>query len=162
QLLDSCAEQFRNWEWHYLKRLCHGSVLTLRGLERGTCNIALSPDGNRLASWDTKGVHIWDARTGELLDTRTSAQPIQTRMNAHRLAFSPDGKRLAAAWEGNTVKVWDLAGGKDALTLRGHKSPVLAVAFSPDGTRVATGSGREKDAATELRVWDAATGELVY
>src|SRR5262249_28751776 len=57
---------------------------------------------------------------------------------------SPDGKSLAAACQDKTVLVWDLAGGGRAgprLTLRGHKLPVLSVAFSPDGKTVASAAG---------------------
>jgi WD40 repeat protein len=56
-----------------------------------------------------------------------------------RLAFSPDGKRLAAggAW---AAHVWDLASGKKLRRLDGHRGRVTALAFSPDGRRLATAS----------------------
>src|SRR5262249_44406856 len=43
-------------------------------------------------------------------------------------------------WD-KTVKVWDAVTGKEVLTLRGHDSVVHAIAFSPDGKQLATGSG---------------------
>jgi dipeptidyl aminopeptidase/acylaminoacyl peptidase len=49
--------------------------------------------------------------------------------------------------------VWDAAGGQNLLTLKGHASAVLCVSWSPDGKRLATGSGDNT-----ARVWDATGG----
>jgi WD40 repeat protein len=50
-----------------------------------------------------------------------------------RISFSPDGKRLAAAFGSSETKVWDTASGKELVKLSGGE----VVAFSPDGRRVA-------------------------
>jgi eukaryotic-like serine/threonine-protein kinase len=68
------------------------------------------------------------------------------------LALSPDGARLAAV-EDRAVVVWDLASRRELLRLSGHKETVSAVAFSPDGSLIATSCG---DAMT--RIWDARDG----
>jgi WD40 repeat protein len=77
------------------------------------------------------------------------------------VAFSPDGTRLATAesWEGarlyavesrEVARVWDAATGRQLLKLEVPDG--RAVAFSPDGTRLATvGHGSP-------RIWDAASG----
>jgi WD40 repeat protein/tRNA A-37 threonylcarbamoyl transferase component Bud32 len=163
QLLAACPEPLRGWEWYYLHRLEQGSLQTITGLVGGVCNLALSPDGGRLASWDTRTVRVWDVRTGQALFTRASPQPIATWSTGQRITFSADGQRLAAAWADDTVKVWSTADGKELLTLPAHRSPVLAVAFSPDGKHLATGGPNEKGREPpELRVWDAANGAPVY
>src|SRR5262249_2353559 len=66
------------------------------------------------------------------------------------VAFSADGRRLASASTDRTVKLWDVATGKEALTLRGHLDTVWSVAFSPDGRRLVSASIDQT-----VRVWDA-------
>lgn len=64
-----------------------------------------------------------------------------------RLAFSPDGTRLAAAFADGQVRVWAYAGGVwvevlAPLTLRGPETPI-ALAFSSNGKALAVGGGRK-------------------
>ena len=54
----------------------------------------------------------------------------------------------------NTVRLWDVASGKETARLEGHGDGVNSVAFSPDGTRLASGS--DDDMA---RLWDMASGK---
>ena len=55
-----------------------------------------------------------------------------------------------------TLKLWDAATGQLLRTFEGHTGWVTSVAFSPDGTRVLSGS-----ADNTLKLWDAATGQLL-
>jgi WD40 repeat protein len=60
---------------------------------------------------------------------------------------------LTASYDG-TARLWDAETGALLLTLEGHNGPVYCCAFSPNGTRVVTGSvGR-------AGLWDAETGAL--
>jgi WD40 repeat protein/tRNA A-37 threonylcarbamoyl transferase component Bud32 len=72
------------------------------------------------------------------------------------VAYSPNGRRIAAARFDGTVKVWDAGTGEEALTLRGHSGGVRGVAFSPDSRRIASASEDHT-----VRVWDAATGKVL-
>lgn len=85
-------------------------------------------------------------------------------MNA--VAFSPDGTRLVAANQNNTVKVYDSTTGKELLTLSGHGcclhyawlGGVVDANYSPDGTRIVTAGAGDNTA----RVWDAVTGKQLH
>jgi WD40 repeat protein len=107
--------------------------------------LAFSHDGKLLASGgEDKTVRIWDVRTGEALKVLPSL-PAKVRS----LAFRPDGRELAAAVSGAAV-LWNTeTWGEQAQVVvpadratAGAKA-VNSVAFSPDGSLLATG-GQER------------------
>ena len=53
-----------------------------------------------------------------------------------------------------TIKLWDVATGKEQATLKGHTDSCMSVAFSPDGKTLASGSGDKT-----IKLWDVATGK---
>ena len=72
--------------------------------------------------------------------------------------FSPDGKILAAGGSRGQVHLWNVAQDKELLRFKADEDKWIAIAWSPDGTRIATAT-RGKDA---YRVWDAATGKELF
>ncbi|MGA2258532.1 MAG: serine/threonine-protein kinase, partial [Thermoguttaceae bacterium] len=83
---------------------------------------------------------------------------IKSKSPCLRLAFSPDGKKVAGGCglPDNTITVWDSMDGRQLLVLKGHTGPVWSVAFSPDGKRLVSGSG-DKSA----KLWDATNGQEI-
>jgi len=150
ELLESCPNDLRGWEWYRLKHIMDQSVMTLRGHSDEVHGMAVSPDGKRIVSGSVdKTVKVWDAATGaELMTLRGHDEGVGS------VAFSPDGKRIVSGSEDNTIKIWDAATGAELMTLRGHSDKVWSVAFSPGGKRIVSGS-RDK----MVKVWDATNGD---
>jgi WD40 repeat protein len=69
-------------------------------------------------------------------------------------AFSPDGKRSAAAGASGKVNIRDTTTTAEVVELLGHLGSVTCVSYSPDGGRIVTGG-----ADRTVRIWDAASGE---
>ena len=69
------------------------------------------------------------------------------------VAVAPDGSWLVSAGQDGTVRIWDVATGREQGTLTGHTGLTVAVAIAPDGSWLATGSVNRT-----VQVWDAATG----
>lgn len=70
-------------------------------------------------------------------------------------AFSSDCNTLAAGWYSGSITLWDTTTGLLRQTIQGHEDRVLAIAVSPDGSKIASRT------EYELRLWDAATGDLL-
>jgi WD40 repeat protein/Tfp pilus assembly protein PilF len=159
ELLDQCPAALRDWEWSYLKTLCHSDLRTLRGLTDHVSSVAYSPDGKLVAagsgqwaSGRSGEVILWDAATGEIRATLRGQDGQITSV-----AFSPDSQRIAACsqqWDNPnppTLKVWSIAG-DELLTLSCN---AWDAAFSPDGRLLAACSG---DGV--VRLWNVGDGTL--
>jgi WD40 repeat protein len=105
-------------------------------------NVAISPNGNLIASGDEEGgIKLWNVNTGEKVYTLTHYSG-----PSWSLAFSPDSKTLASGALDDTVKLWDLVNGEQTDNL--NDVTVFCLAFSPDGKLLAIGSG------SEIILWD--------
>jgi WD40 repeat protein len=126
----------------------------------GKLCLALSSDGATLALggdfyWEDaknlpREILLYDAGTGKEL-RRLESGPTRA------LAFSPDGKTLAAT-AGARVVLWDVATGAKRRELTGFKGAVSCVAFTPDGRLVAAG-GQDGPKDGVVRFWETATGK---
>jgi WD40 repeat protein len=75
------------------------------------------------------------------------------------VTWSPSGDLLAYGLSDGTVGVWDIPGGKLALTYRGHSDWVTSVAWSPDGTVIASAG---YDGTVQLWRWASGEPLLTY
>jgi WD40 repeat protein len=113
---------------------------------------AFSPDSRYLAVLGKNHVQLWDVASHREVRRFEYAPPedMLEEWNLRApLAFSPDGKLLAAPNVDNGIVVWNVATGRRVDTLRGHGGQVYTLAFTPDSQRLLSGS-----ADTTALMWD--------
>jgi WD40 repeat protein len=158
---------------------CEGGSVWVWDLDRGEADpvrlehgdpvhaLAFARDGTKLAAGgqrtdlgEVHAVRVWDLGKG--LGAVGPALEYKARFRwAYSLAFSPDGRRLAAGtgfarlrtFRPSRVFVWDLDRREETLELEGHNGAVWALAFSPDGKRLASGSEDRT-----VRLWELRAG----
>ena len=142
------------------------SLLIYGGHSDHVLGLAWSPDGTRMASASADNtVQVWDAATGRNIVTYRGHTNY-----VFAVAWSPDGKRLASGGNDKVIQVWELAkdirgnfltsflfSNRGNLAFRGHTGRINAIAWSPDGRRIAS-VGSDKS----MQVWDASSGKLIF
>jgi WD40 repeat protein len=135
----------------------------LKGHAREVVAIAIADDGHWLASRGADGIKLWD------LTNETEAVTLPADgSDFGSVAFSPDGKTLAADQLGLGATLWDVPGGAERTTLlfpRGkpmHLGGLMGagwgVAFSPDGRTLAGGGGHGGEDGF-LALWNTGGGK---
>ncbi|KAL5641749.1 hypothetical protein ACGC1H_002011 [Rhizoctonia solani] len=141
----------RTWDAHSSSPISK----PMRGHYSWIRSVAYSPLGNVIASGsEDRTIRLWDVNTHQEL-----GDPLKGAGNYkfYSVAFSPDAKLIASGCSGyssnshsNTVQLWDLQTMTAvANPFKGHTMVVYSVQFSPDGTRVISGSSDKT-----IRVWD--------
>src|SRR6266508_2655605 len=135
--------------------------LTVPGPALRQGGVSFSPDGTSFAvPGQVAGVTIRDVETGAKIITLKGYDA-----RIRRMAFSPDGTRLAGSAgsvnenvrANSAAPVWDVTTGELMMTLAGHADQVSAVAYSPDGRHLATGSWDGT-----VRLWDSFSGKELH
>jgi RNA polymerase sigma factor (sigma-70 family) len=135
-----------------LGRLTAPLALTPNGRPNWFIGGRFSPDGTQLATAASDGqVRLWDVAARKQVRAWSYMSNFPGAMS-----FSQDGRRLALADAGTTVRVLEVAGGTETQTPPGPRGGHRHVVFTPDGS-AAISLGRAEPASF---VWDAATGRL--
>jgi WD40 repeat protein len=122
--------------------------------------LTFSPDGSQLAAAGYDGViRLWDMPAGKKRRDVSAAPPPPPKTTPEpvivwSLAFSPDGKQVAAGTAEGVIHLLNLADGKVVRSLQGHTSAVTGVQFHPGGTLLASSS---KDRT--VRLWNLTNGQ---
>ena len=113
-------------------------------------SVDYAPTGDAVAAGTlSNGVMIMDAQTGQLIKHLPLPAPVGD------VAYSPDGRWLAAGSDDNKIRLWRTSDYELENTLEGHAGYVNGVAFSPDGRLLVSGSHDK-----QVGIWDLQSGQL--
>ncbi|MFL5244805.1 MAG: WD40 repeat domain-containing protein [Gemmataceae bacterium] len=130
--------------WDLSKRT---KIMTLDGHTDKVSGLVFSADGKILASSSfDKTAKLWDTTTWKI-----RANITENGSAVHRIALAPDSKALAAPTTAGLIKLWDVPSGKELRELKTHEEVARCVAYSSDGTILASAS------AKTVQLWDTAT-----
>jgi serine/threonine protein kinase len=150
EILESCPEDLRGWEWHYLWHVSNQEILSIKGHDGDIYDIEWSPCGRYFASagGDDNIARVWDAQTAnEILTLHGHDGPVS------RVTFSPDGNLLATVNSDKLIRLYEIPTGRNCLTIEGHDNEICCVAFDSSGKQIVSG-----DDGGIIKVWDTSTG----
>ncbi len=146
------------------KALARGDAKEFRAHTQGIIDLALSPDGAKLATLTKGELTVWDLATMKGLTLRPTINVAAARKHAHFLAFTPDGTSLIAG-TAQRAHIWELRdpdspktfGTANERTLE-EGARFMGLIVSDDAKTVAT---LESTANAPLRItaWDTAAGK---
>ncbi len=131
--------------------------------------VAVSPDGQWVASGATdETVRLWNGHTGQPVAViRVEGRSV---VGYSAVAFSPDSQLLVGTSLAAEIAVWDVSSTEIVRLLEGHIGNIFAVAWSPDGQKIASAGGsdfhdeelkRDFGSDNSCRVWDLASGREI-
>lgn len=122
----------------------------------GGFDVAFSSNGNLLAAANSPhSVTVWEVPDGKELTVFTHTVGMSAIAGINDIAFSPDNSQLAIASVDGVVRLWDIQSGQEIIRLTHPQGSVETVAFSPEGSRIATSS------SDATRIWEISTQKMI-
>jgi WD40 repeat protein len=144
-------------------------AMVLSGPGRIAHAVALSPDGTRLATASLDGeLKLWEVPSGkEVASIRLDGEgrrPPVPHLGPGSVAFSADGRLVAAVNADGTIDVWDVTTPKSVQHFPGHSGRVYAVAFDPRDRFLVSAAdvAPAHRAEPPLKVWSLEKGGAAY
>ena len=141
-------------------------ILRRRDLKAGTSQVWktdaprmwYSPNSRVIATTGLgKSIQLWDAVTLNPTVRLDSDEAIaMSSFFGQAVTFSADSRSLAAAYEDDSIRIWNVATGRLEGVCTGHKQTIVSLAFAPDGRTLASAS----DDST-VKLWNVATQQEV-
>jgi WD40 repeat protein/transcriptional regulator with XRE-family HTH domain len=125
--------------------------------------LSYNADGTRIVTdYTDSNARIWDAVSGkELMQLRG----FTSNTRAVQPSYSSDGKWIAAGNGDNKIFVWDAQTGEQRTTLVGFQGWARHIAFSPDGTHLASANDNDGTKASKIvgtvTIWDVASAKAL-
>ena len=130
--------------WHGLTKIWDvPSRRVVQSLQTGGLfSLCFSTDDGTLFTINDYGLKLWNPANS------SSEKTLSTAAGLDNLKLSPGGKLPACGFRDGTIEFWNVVEGKLAGTLRGHRSAVRRLAFTPDGAMLVS-SALDKT----VRIW---------
>lgn len=122
----------------------------------GSQLVAFSEDGKLACVANLKSIDLWDLHRGARI-----RQLADSSSRKSALAISPDGLLLASVQEDRILQLWDLSTGEALWSTEAHDD-CSAVAFSSNGSLLATGGTNRTKRTHEIKLWDVSDGQLLH
>lgn len=118
--------------------------------------IQYTPDGKFIVFNAYKdNIYVWGTENKKVIYKMREQKEFASQV----IVVSPKSNIIAACnYAGeNWINLWDLNTGQSIITLKGHKEMIMGLAFSPDGSYLAS-CGRD----SKVKIWNVETGKLIF
>jgi WD40 repeat protein/energy-coupling factor transporter ATP-binding protein EcfA2 len=126
--------------------------MELLGHSKASSSVSWNIDSSKIISGsDDKTIKVWNARTGELLNTLEGHHG-----EVSSVAWDHTSSKIVSGSYDHTVGIWDAETGDLLHALKGHSGKVSSVSWNHDSSKIVSGSLDKT-----IKIWDAGNGELL-
>lgn len=135
-----------SWECHTILQDCSSGIRSA----------AFSLDGRSLATVAASGaIRVWDVNTGTIVATLKDGVGDVDNADVRLIEYSSTGSIVSGNGDG-TIDFWDVEKREKTVSIRAHSKQIVGIAFSADGSMMATGARDENI----VKVWDVTAKEV--